>query len=46
MPSFASVNCRLQKVILIVVMSVVGNGQQQGERQKSFLTQARSIRNL
>jgi hypothetical protein len=45
-PSFASVNSRLQKVIPTVVFSVVWSGQQQGERQKSFLTQTRSLRNL
>jgi hypothetical protein len=46
MPSFASVNSRLQKVIPIVVFRVVWIGQQRGERQKSFLTQTRSLRNL
>ena len=46
MPSFASVNSRLQKVIPIVVVRVVWSGQQRGERQKSFLTQTRSLRNL
>src|ERR1700736_1462742 len=44
-PSFASVNSCLQKVIPTVVFSVVWSGQQQGERQKSFFTQTRSIRN-
>ena len=44
-PSFASVNSRLQKVIPIVVFRVVWSGQQRGERQKSFLTQTRSLRN-
>jgi hypothetical protein len=29
-----------------VVLSVVWSGQQRGERQKSFLTQTRSLRNL
>lgn len=44
--SLASVNNRLQKVIPTVVFRVVWSGQQRGERQKSFPTQTRSLRNL
>jgi hypothetical protein len=36
----------LQKVIPIVVFRVVWSGHQRGERQKSFLTQTRSLCNL
>ena len=46
MTSLASVNNRLQKVIVNVVFSVVWCGQQRRERQKSFLTQMRSLRDL
>src|SRR5260370_22493642 len=45
-PSFASVYSCLQKVIPIVVFRVVWSGQQRGERQKSFLTQTWSLRDL
>jgi hypothetical protein len=46
MTSFASVNSRLQKVNPTVVFRVVWCGQQRGERQKSFLTQMRALRNF
>ncbi len=45
-PSFTSVNSRLQKVIPMVVARVVWSGHQRSERQKSSLTQTRSLRNL
>jgi hypothetical protein len=44
--SFTSVNSRLQKVIPMVVATVVWGGHQRSERQKSSLTQTRSLRNL
>ena len=46
MTSLASVNSRLQKVIVNVVFRVGWCGQQRRERQKSFLTQMRSLRDL